>query len=227
MLTSHPAGPKPSRVRRWIGLPLLLVYTGLLVTSALVDEVRPSFLDRPQALARSALGAFGIRAGHELMRASYPGDYRSQAYCMIVRGEGGESPSVFLFPEDGRCPDSGLRPRLPPVERALYRLLRHAWWNQIVSERPGAPPRALARSRYTLKRIGRHFCTRPEMADRSDASVSLVWYVYEVGYESGHRRRTNYLQLRWLCESERLVDVLWAPGDEILVRFWGSEPWSG
>lgn len=226
-MTAGAGVPIKSRLRRWIGLPLLLVYSGLLVTAALVDEVRPALLDRPQALARSALATFGIRAGHELMRSTYPGDSRIQAYCMLVRGEGGGRPPVFLFPADGRCPDSGFRPRLPPVERALYRMLRHAWAQQLLSERPGAPSESLARSRHALKRIGRHFCSRPEMAGRRDASVSLVWYVYSVSYATGERRRHNYLQFRWRCGRERTAALVWAPRDDVLVRFWGSEPWGG
>ena len=42
----------PSRLRRLIGLPLLLGYCALLMLSALVDEVRPSWLDAPQRFLR-------------------------------------------------------------------------------------------------------------------------------------------------------------------------------
>jgi hypothetical protein len=106
-------------------------------------------------------------------------------------------------------------------------MLRGAWWEQIQAEREYAPAPAnnRLRVRTMLARIGRHFCTRPEMAGRSDPKISFAWYVYEVSYADGRLRRGNFMHFGWLCEPEVLVRETWFPSDEALVRFWGSEPW--
>jgi hypothetical protein len=214
-----------SRLRRWIGLPLLVSYSALLALGALVPEVRPGFLDAPHELATRLLEVAGIRSGHVLMESNYPGDYRFQAYCMIVRGEGSDGESHFLFPGDGQCPRTGLRPRLPPMERALYRFLRAAWWQEILAEQGDAAGILRGRARRTLSRIGQHYCAREEMQALPDPRISLVWYAYEVSYETGDLRHWNFLQFGWLCESGQLVRESWLPSDVELLSFWGSPPW--
>lgn len=215
-----------ARLRRFLGLPLLLGYSALLVLAALVPEVRPDALDAPHDFARAALEVAGIRAGHVLMASTYEGDYRFQAYCMIVRGQAEPSAPVFLFPADGVCPRSGLRPRLPPMERALYRFLRSAWWQRIRSERHDPLGVHQSRARRTLRRIGTHYCARSELRDLDAARVSLAWYVYEVSYETGDLRRGNFLFFEWSCDEKRLLSESWFPSDRQMLAFWGAPPWS-
>jgi hypothetical protein len=212
-------------LRRWVALPLLVFYSLLLGLAALVPEVRPKWLDAPHEFATDALDIAGIRAGHALMESNYPTDYRFQAYCMIVRGEAASGAAQFLFPDDGVCPRQGFRPRLPPMERALYRFLRAAWWQQILSERGDPLGIHRGRARQTLARIGRHYCARDELRGREDARVSLVWYAYEVSYESGDLRRGNFLHFGWSCDDEELTRESWFPSDRELLVFWGAPPW--
>ena len=218
------ANDAASPLRRWVGLPLLLSYTLLLMLASLVPEVRPRVLDTPYEFARSVLDVAGIRSGHVLMRSNYPGDYRFQSYCMIVRGQGEGSERVFLFPRDGVCPRHGFRPRLPPMERALYRVLRSAWWQALLAERQPAGPHK-RRARSTLARIATHYCQREEVRGLARPRISLAWYVYEVSYDSGDLRRGNFLHFGWLCDEARLVNESWFPSDSQLLRFWGSPPW--
>ncbi len=43
------------RLRDWLLFPALLLYLGALVTSAVVPEIRPAFLDRPYRAALQML----------------------------------------------------------------------------------------------------------------------------------------------------------------------------
>ena len=129
-----------------------------------------------------------------------------------------------LFPPGGACAVDGVRPYLPPLERALYRTLMYARRAHLRLGAGGGFPRDQETLARTAARLGRYLCGRPVRP--SPVRVQLVWYAHTQSYESGERGRANLLQLDRDCVHDRPTELRWEPSDLELVAFWGGEPWA-
>ena len=118
----------------------------------------------------------------------------------------------------------GVRPYLPPLERALYRTLMYARRARVRIGASLAFPRDLERIESTVARLGRYLCARPVRP--VPARVRLVWYAHLLSYDTAATGRANLLLFGWDCTHDRLTDLRWEPGDSETVAFWGGEPWA-
>jgi hypothetical protein len=209
-------------LRNYVGAPLLLGYMALLVLAAWPTEIRPSILDDLNAkLERDLFHGAGITAGQPLFHADEDTDWVRRAFCVKVRGQHGDGngETSELHPPDELCQVDGFRIRLPPVERALHRILVWAYDASTSGRSPGSA------SDHHLARIGGHFCTQPGPGGEAQREISLIWYWYHENYTNGQLRRYNALQYRFDCVTAALSDRAWMVGDRDFVAFWGSEPW--
>lgn len=221
------------RFRDYAGALLILAYMASLVLSAWPPEIRPGFLDAPSMATRERLYRWvGITSGQPLFGAEETSDDLRRAFCVKVRGHfavepgetsgGGEEEAghaSVLFPADGVCQIDGFRIRLPPMDRAIHRILVWAWTDSRVGTRPSE------KSDARLTQIARHFCTRTGPAGATPDEISLIWYWYHENYRDGSIIRRNALQYRFDCEAERVSEQAWSVSDRRFATFWGSEPW--
>ncbi len=207
-------GWRPSRAQQ-IGTPVLILTLALVGLAGWPAQVRPSVLERPHQIAVYALRALGVSAGQPLFHTDNS-VWKQYGYCPLIRARGADGSAEPLFPPQGECRFDGVHWRLPPVDRALHRMLSAAW---------GAAKQGAARTAESdgyLAAIGRHFCTRA--APRPE-TVEVVWTWYFRHYETAQITRMNGLEFAYDCGAEALSRVDWHPDDAAVIAFWGAPPW--
>jgi len=205
-----------SSLRDAVLLPLLLLYIGALLLAATPPEIRPAWLDRASQRTSRALAALGIVPGHAVFTSPSASDDVPRAYCVRIQGRVAGSERADLFRPEPLCPTPEIRWSLPPLQRAVHRMLVTA---QLGADR--LPQQSLRLHRD----LGRYWCTRSYLADRSLAEVSLAWWLVRVNYRTGAQTTAPQLYLRFDCNRQQIVSRVWAPTTEQLRRLAGGLPW--
>jgi hypothetical protein len=214
---------------RPIASALLVAYVALLVLGGWPAAARPTLFDRPHYWAQLVLWVAGIRPGIEVFSEPSASEYKFRAHCIHIEGRTSGTSPITLHPPGGRCHTDGFRARVPPMDVALYRVVRRSW----ELRRGALGVRDPATSDRDLERIGRAFCERPELVSEPDARVMLVWYAYVESYVTGAQLRGGFVYYGWSCAAGSVIAKHWRPDaeplerfDEAIIRFWGSAPWA-
>ena len=133
---------KRTLLERWVLIPALVAYVGLLALAAWRHEIRPAVFDRVTDFARATLGLAGIPPGIAVFSTdsgSAP-DAKIAEICLEVRGlrEGGAEPLWFL---GTRIQESdGIAHRLPPWATVSTRDRRRGLPGRVVDGRSHRRP---------------------------------------------------------------------------------------
>ena len=180
-------------------------------------EMRPAFLDAAQAFAVDVLRLSGMSAGQPLFHTD-ENPWKQHAFCLYLRARPAPEDGALLFPDDGQCHFQGFHPRLPPVDRALHRMLSSA--SELSSR--GEPNASDA----FLRAIGRSFCLEAHSAGSAPIEgVDAVWLWYYRNYDTGKVLRRNGMIFSYACADASLASRVWQPSDPAVLALWGVPPW--
>lgn len=196
-----------------------MAWIAIVALAGWTPEVRPGWLglDRAHDLSVSALRLLGMSAGQPLFHTD-ASPWKQHAFCLYVRARNASGSGDLLFPADGKCHFEGFHPRLPPVDRALHRMLSSAYTLSLRgdSEAADAFPRA----------IGRSFCLAPHGAEGEALDgVDVAWIWYYKHYDTGKVLRHDGLFFSYACADGSLGQRRWEPSDAEMQGLWGTPSW--
>ena len=203
--------------RRRIATPLLLGWMAVVALAGWTPEVRPAFLDGAQARAVDVLRLFGMSAGQPLFHTD-ANPWKQHAFCLYLRARPAPASGALLFPADGGCHFLGFHWRLPPVDRALHRMLSTAFGLRGRGE--------VAQSDAFPRAIGRSYC----LSAHGPGGTPLVgldgaWIWYFKNYDTGQVLRRDGLVFSYTCADATLAEREWQPNDAAVLAVWGTPPW--
>ena len=201
------------RLRRWVGMPILLGFAASMVFAATPQQYVPHRLLKAVRATRAALRTVGLYPGHAVFEGTDSSNENPIAYCIWIEGHALGQPNVDLFRPDVPCPIEGIRWRIEPLHRAVHRALATA-----ISSQPSA------RAERLLERIERTFCG-VEQNGLPMHEIALAWWLRTRHYYTLEEKNTPLLYLRYDCDEGRTLERNWFPSTETLTARWGRAPW--
>ena len=186
---------------RWVGVPLLVVYSAALVVASVPDEIAPGFTDSAREAARRAFDRVHLRAGSFVFRSNR-GKWKRKSFSFAAFGERKDGRLVRIDRRPEAGVPQGVRLFHDPVDTLTVKLLGLYDVNRLMR----MPTRArqqdvlerVLRSRV-LDRMSRYYCRSDLVENDGIRRVYLAMYYAAVNYETGAIRRGRGLAHAYNC----------------------------
>jgi hypothetical protein len=170
-------------IRKFVLMPLILLYMAVLILAAWRSEFAPRFLQRLHIVAFEALGSVGFKSGMRVFGGSSEWlPVLPRARCTIVDGIDSSGRKTRIYPT-GPCPPVGLRWKPVVYEHMIVHWT--AW---------------LPHGDYAanLSALGDHFCQKTKDQDFTHVEIQLDLALidYSTGEKSSHSKKLGRVECR-------------------------------
>lgn len=200
--------PWRRQLRRWLGLPLLLGWTVVLLLGAIPDEILPEALEGPVLAVRAAFDKVGVRSG-SFVFSGRRGDGKRRYWAMraLVQHPSGPREVMHESPEGLRYPDVRWTVSVQDtISFKMFYLERISRLYEAVSEQKREAALSELRSAVQTRSVARFFCHSPLYAAFDPRQqVYLEVYHATVSYQTGEIRGHRETVMDYDCEHDRAL----------------------
>ena len=189
---------------------MLLFYVSLLVLGSWREEIRPSFLEKPQLLAKHLLGKVGIVAGQGVFSTGDQDSPLITAHQFVVRGVDRRGRELRLDRGEDEPPRGLLL--FTSQERVFLARLMMALHTLKSREDKGLAYKGPSKMRRILKTFIQHFRWQARRQGSNVQEMHVLWTLH--GLDSGD----------YAPRSQDMVYVHWRANDDALQPIWYPTP---
>jgi len=183
----------------------LLVYIGLFALAALVEPLRPDFLDRAHDFANAALLSIGVRAGMPVFEGQDDLEFKQAGRCPIVIGHTPDGGRRALYNSLDQCRPQPFRWTADRLHVTMQRSL------DAVRQAPSPESQ-----RKFLQVIADYYCHSPQIANDDISEVSILWMLVRKSYRTGELVDAPKLWYHGRCDTGRPSPKPWPSVSDLL-----------